>query len=258
MTEQSSPTRVIPASPAAWRRDTLRSVGCRSCSGLVVRSSVSPGQFPAGVQTSPRELGSMAWALAPLVTVGLAAGPCFAYAARRRRSRALGLAALAYGIVSAAIIWGNIWSPGSAPEVNVGVLAVLMLWTVSSVHALVVRRSVFFGPPEEDAVVAAKDRIQRRDESRRIAAADPRLARELRIGRPDQRSDYDDGGLVDVNHVPEECLTDAGGLDPVLVSRIMEVRAEVGGFDSLHDLEIVVGLDPRSLDEVADRLIFCR
>ena len=63
---------------------------------------------------------------------------------------------------------------------------------------------------------------------------------------------------MDVNHVPEECLRGTDGLDPALVSRIMEVRAQVGGFDSLHDLEVVAGLDPHSFDGVADRLIFCR
>ena len=132
MTEESSPTRVISGGPAAWRHDAFGSEGCPSCAGPGGRSSVSPGHFRAVAPMAPRELGSMAWALAPLVTVGMAAGPCFAYAALRRRSRALGLAALAYGLVTAALVWGNLWSPGSAPEVNVGVLAVLTLWSVSS------------------------------------------------------------------------------------------------------------------------------
>jgi DNA uptake protein ComE-like DNA-binding protein len=228
------------------------------CSVLRPQSSVAPGPFRPVVAPSPTELGSIGWALAPLVTVGMAAGPCFAYAAVRRRSRAFALAALVYGIASAAIVWGNVWRPGSTLDMNIGVVAVLMLWTLSTVHALAVRQRVFFGPVLDDAVVAAKERIRRRDESRRIAATDPRLARELRIGRPDQPSDYDDGGLVDVNHVPGEYLRATGGLDAALVSRIVEARQQVGRFDSLHDLELVAGLDPRSLDEVADRLIFCR
>ena len=168
------------------------------------------------------------------------------------------MAALAYGLASAAIVWGNVWSPGGAIELNAGVLAVLVLWSVSTVHALMARQTVFFGPAEEDAVVAARDRMRRRDESRRIAASNPLLARELGIGRPVQPSDYDDGGLVDVNHVPEECLRETHGLDPAVVGKIIEARAHLGGFDSLHDLEMIVGLEPRMLDEVADRLIFCR
>lgn len=227
------------------------------CSVLRARSSAAPAQLPSVVSMSPSELGSIGWALAPLVTVGMAAGPCFAYAAVRQRSRVFAAAALVYGVVSAAIVWGNVWSPGNTLDMNMGVVAVLLLWTVSTVHALAVRHSVFFGPVRDDTVVAAKERIRRRDESRRIAATDPRLAKELRIGRPDQPSDYDDGGLVDVNHVPEEYLRDTGGLDAALVNRIVEARQQVGRFDNLHDLEMVAGLDPRSLDEVADRLIFC-
>lgn len=213
---------------------------------------------PPAAALTPNELGSLGWALAPLVTVGMAAGPCFAYAAVRRRSRAYTLAALAYGLASAAVVWGNVWSPGGDLELNAGVFAVLLLWTVSSVHALASRRRVFFDPEEDDAVMAARDRIRRRDESRRIAVTDPRLAKELGIGRPDRPSDYDDGGLVDVNHVSEEYLSLSGVLDEALVRRVVEARAHVGGFDSLQDLEMVVGLDPCSLDEVADRLIFCR
>jgi DNA uptake protein ComE-like DNA-binding protein len=258
MIEYSGVSQANARNAAASRRGDGGNDAYPPYLGLGPWSSVPPGQFPALVHPSPTELGSIGWALAPLVTVGMAAGPCFAYAAVRRRSRAFAMAALAYGIVSAAIVWGNVWSPGSTLSINAGVLAVVALWTVSTVHALAVRQSVFFLPTEEDAVVAAKDRIRRRDESRRIAATDPRLARELQIGRPDLPSDYDDGGLIDVNHVPEEYLRDAGGLDAALASRIMEARRQVGGFDSLHDLEMVVGLDPRSLDEVADRLLFCR
>ena len=38
------------------------------------------------------------------------------------------------------------------------------------------------------------------------------LAQELKIGRPDLPRDYDDGGLVDVNHVPAAILAARLGL----------------------------------------------
>jgi DNA uptake protein ComE-like DNA-binding protein len=218
-----------------------------------------PGQFPDPVPMAPRELGSVGWALAPLITAGMAAGPCFAYAAVRLRSRALGLAAAGYAAVSALIVWGDSWNSNSTFEIDLGVVAVLTLWGMSTAHALAIRRALFFGDAhEDDAVVAAKDRIRRREESRRIAVTDPRLARELRIGRPDQPSAYDDGGLVDVNHVPVECLSGMGVIGSELAHRIVEARDLVRGFDNRDDLEAVIGLDPRSLDEVSDLLIFCR
>ena len=187
MTEETSPTRVISGGPAAWRHDAFGSEGCPSCAGPGGRSSVSLGHYRAAAPMAPRELGSMAWALAPLVTVGMAAGPCFVYAALRRRSRASGLAALAYGLVTAALVWGNLWSPGSAPEVNVGVLAVLTLWSVSSVHALAVRRSVFLARSSKTPSSQRRSGSGGATSRLRIAVTDPRLARELRIGRPTNR-----------------------------------------------------------------------
>ena len=255
-----------PSNPpeAAW--------ACCPCS---VDGDVRVGFGPSWVRSSPpacqtglvagqvpmtaRELASVGWAFAPLVTIGMAAGPCFAYAAVRRRSRALALAAVAYGALSASVVCGSAWGWGSDLEVKLGVVSVLLLWVASSAHALAVRRTVFFGGGQmDDAVVAATERIRRRDESRRIVATDPRLARELRIGRPDQPSAYDDGGLVDINHVPAECLRAIGGVDGDLADRIVATRDLVGGFDNRHDLEAVMGLDPSSLDEVGDLLIFCR
>jgi hypothetical protein len=257
MTEGSRFITALIGGTSAWRRDG----GGPSASLSAPVPTRTVANVPAAwrvVAASPSELGSLAWALAPLVTVGMAAAPCFAYAAVRCRSRVLALAAGAYALVSAAIVWGNVVRPGSILELDIGVCAVLLLWTVSSLHALAVRHSVFVTVPEEEAVVAAKDRIRRRDESRRIAATDPRLARELGIGRPDRPSSYDDGGLLDVNHLAGACLRDTGGLDAAVVNRIIDARNEVGSFDGLHDLELLAGLDPGSLDEVADRLVFCR
>jgi hypothetical protein len=213
---------------------------------------------PPALRPPPDEVGSLVWAASPLVTVGMAAGPCFAYAAVRHRSRAFAGAAVVYAGASVAVVWNNIVHPGSLFGLDAGVAAVLGLWTVSSVHALAVRRRVFRAPVQDEAVTAAKDRIRRRDEARRLVARDPGLARELGIGRPDQPSDYDDGGLIDVNHVPGECLRLRGGLDAAVVRTIIATREKVGRFDGRHDLEILAGLDPDTLDEVADRLIFCR
>ena len=45
-----------------------------------------------------------------------------------------------------------------------------------------------------------------RREARRLQQDNPVLAQELKIGRPDLPRGYDDGGLVDVNHVPAAIL----------------------------------------------------
>jgi hypothetical protein len=253
LTGAAAPSAVVPERTGAARAD-----GSAPADAPPTSSSVPRPLSPSALRLPPDEVGSLVWAALPLVTVGMAAGPCFAYAAVRRRSPAFAGAAVAYVGASVAVVWNNVVHPGSLFGLDAGVAAVLGLWTVSSVHALAVRRRVFRAPVQDEAVIAAKDRIRRREEARRLVARDPGLARELGIGRPDQPSDYDDGGLLDVNHVPEECLRVQGGLDAAMVRTIIATREKVGRFDGRHDLEILAGLDPDILDEVADRLIFCR
>jgi hypothetical protein len=62
------------------------------------------------------------------------------------------------------------------------------------------------------ALAAAKDKLERRKEARHLAATNPALARDLKIGRPDLPRDYDDGGLVDVNNVPVGVFSSGLGL----------------------------------------------
>ncbi len=256
MTEDLQPTAVAPTSPGSSVPGDLHAGGRPY---RLPGSYPPPGQFPNNFPMTPKELGSIGWALAPLLTIGMAAAPCFAYAAVRARRWALGLAAAGYAAVSGFVVWGGAWNSDGNVQINLGVVAVLLLWGGSTAHALAIRRSLFFGDePEDDAILAAKERLRRRDESRRIVATDPRLAKELRIGRPDQPSSYDDGGLVDVNHVPAHYLSGLGLIGPDLALRIVEARDLVGGFDNRSDLEAVLGLDPRSLDDASDLLIFCR
>ncbi len=54
--------------------------------------------------------------------------------------------------------------------------------------------------------------MRSRQQARELADSNPALARELGIGRPDIPHEYDDGGLVDVNHVPGGVLASSLGL----------------------------------------------
>jgi hypothetical protein len=106
------------------------------------------------------------------------------------------------------------------------------------------------------AVSDAMKRMEARGRARHILARNPELAGELGIGRPDLPRTFDDGGLVDVNHVPVPRLAALLGLDGQLTRKITEVRQEVGGFSSAADVEVTLGLPPGRLDEVKDRLLF--
>jgi hypothetical protein len=82
--------------------------------------------------------------------------------------------------------------------------------------------------------VAALQARQRRYEAKAIAARDVNLARELRIGRPDLPRQYDDGGLVDLNHVPGPIMVQLLGLAEADAAQVLEGE---GGSLALHAVD---------------------
>src|SRR5581483_1197255 len=115
------------------------------------------------------------------------------------------------------------------------------------------------GVPEaatnERVLEAARGRIARRAAAVRLARADPLLARELRIGRPDLPREYDDGGIVDVNHVPGAVLEAHLGLTPDEIASLLSARDHLGAFSSLDELSAYCGLKPDRVDEFRDRIM---
>jgi DNA uptake protein ComE-like DNA-binding protein len=112
------------------------------------------------------------------------------------------------------------------------------------------------GDANAQAIAAANLRRDLRRRAREQAAQDPLLARELRIGRPDLPRQYDDGGLVDLNHAPPAALTVLTGLTPQIAERIVSTREHVGRFSSAEDLVATVGLHPDLTPELKEYGIF--
>ena len=141
--------------------------------------------------------------------------------------------------------------------IGLGIALLLITMGTATAHALAVRGEVAVVVGDNDRhVSAAKERLRRRSEARKLATSDPVLAHELRIGRPDLGGDFDDGGLVDVNHSPSEVLEALPGVDRQIADRIVSARAELGGFTSLDELSVSLDLPPAQLDGIADRLLF--
>jgi hypothetical protein len=107
-----------------------------------------------------------------------------------------------------------------------------------------------------EAVARAKSRLERRKEARRMVAAQPDLARDLKIGRPDLPRDYDDGGLVDVNHVPSAVLSAQLGLASAEVTDVLTARERLGRFTSADELCAYTQLSPDRVDELRELMIF--
>lgn len=108
----------------------------------------------------------------------------------------------------------------------------------------------------ELALITARARMHRRQQARQLAQDNPVLARELAIGRPDMPHDYDDGGLVDVNHVPGDVLASFLGLTPAESAAVAATRDQLGRFSSPEELSAYAQLAPDRVETVRDWMLF--
>lgn len=217
--------------------------------------------MPAPMPVPPGESQGVLWALVPFLTFGFGTPFSFLYAAAKRHSWSLGVTGAGYGGASITIF--ALFLSGEAPLVALGMLLMTTLWIMGTVHTFAVRPSVFprKTPRErlnQHAIKIAKYRRMLREEARALAAEDPALATDLRLGRPDLPRTYDDGGLVDVNHVPAPTLALLPGMTDELVERITRVRRERGGFVSVEELAIDADLPPDLVQHIAEYTIFLR
>ncbi|GAA2425400.1 hypothetical protein GCM10010191_42120 [Actinomadura vinacea] len=221
-------------------------------------------RVPSDSMPPGRAAMSVTWAALPFLTLGYATPFTFAAAALWRRSAHLTAASAAYiavFVLMLTLLPGIDKEPGGT-QGSVGVLTFLLA-VVGCGHAFAIRRKVFdphglSGVDNEAAIEAVRRQRALRQKARALAAGDPGLAKELRIGRPDLPRQYNDGGLVDVNHAPAEALTLLPGVTPELAVKIERVRAETGGFMSAEELAALAGLPPALTSEVADYAVFIR
>ncbi|MFA1542288.1 helix-hairpin-helix domain-containing protein [Actinomadura monticuli] len=221
-----------------------------------------PPPPPPPMLPLPSEATSgMLWAFVPFITLGYGTPFSFLYAALRRGSWQLGATAAGYGVGTATVL--AMVQTGNQFLTVLGSFLAILLWLAGTGHAFAVRTSVFPGgaprsQQNERAIEVAKYRRTLREQARALAAEDPALARELRIGRPDVPRTYDDGGLVDVNHAPREILEALPGMTPEMVDRVLHRREEQGGFLSAEEMAVDADIPPDALPEMADFTIFLR
>jgi hypothetical protein len=207
------------------------------------------------------------WAL-PVFSCGLLSFvPPIVIAAKLKQSRAWRLA----GALTVAWFLGvaltssqpdgadNIWTTS-------GALLYLTAWIGAVVYGLVMgpkldwspRTSTMVAPsydPNPAAIAGVQAARRKREQAREMARRDPQMARDLRIGRPDLPRQYDDGGLVDMNSVPEETMTRWLGLSVAQSAQLVEARQQLSRFEHVEDLVNLAGLEPSTYDQVKDRII---
>jgi hypothetical protein len=227
-----------------------------------VRAAGRLTHYPGAIDDGRRVPMPWLMAVLPVVTMGFGAAAPFFFAGVRTGRRRLTLVAVLY--MALVVAWVAFMSTGREDvwHAFAGLGAILALGCVATGHAFALRRPSGWGRSlvglaPRDPLAVGRARLERREHARRIARDDPQLADELRIGRPDLRRYFDDGGLVDVNHVPADVLAALPDVTPELASAIVASRQHLGSFDSVDDLSVLLDVPPRLVDGLRDVLI-CR
>lgn len=96
----------------------------------------------------------------------------------------------------------------------------------------------------------------RREHARYLLYHYPTARGELRIGRPDLPRGYDDGGLVDINSVPEHVVVELPGLSPSQAQHLVLDRRVRGPYTSMEELAARCLLPPAISDPLRELLLF--
>jgi hypothetical protein len=198
----------------------------------------------AGAAPQPTQRRIPWWFLFPLLTFGTATFALVGYGGWRLRSRGHVAAAAGYFLLLTGFVAGVQFTAPDVVGVIDAVLVPLFLvnWLVGSAHVgwlelqLQSRRFAAASNPAPDpALLTAQQRLARREQARTLLVDNPALAAELRIGRTDLGRRYEDGGLVDINNVPDVIAKELE-LPSIVAEQIVAQRTRVGGFHSADDL----------------------
>ncbi len=230
------------------------------------------GHFQATNNKLPQSSSHLWWVWSPVYTLGIVVFIPALHAAIKLRRRDLWYwaAGLTGGNVISWILMAS--GPSNADESTalqtVGATIAMVLAVVGTIQAFRTREAVFGSsrpaaadpstgtqPVLDPAIANSLAARKRRQESVALSIKDPSLARDLRIGRPDLSRQYYDGGLVDVNHVPEAVLVSHLGLTRDQARTVIAARDHLGGFASTNELCSLANLPPQTLDAIRDRIV---
>ncbi len=216
-------------------------------------------------------IGSLWYLAVPVLTVGLFTFVPFLHAAIRLRRISLWLTTVLFALVAGGTIYVSGQPDGTVPDAvdSVFVIAVLGTLVVGTTLLTRLRSEVYhLGGPSPGAALTADSAPEadpavrqvlqaraKRAQARELAASDPLLARELRIGRPDLQGDYDNGGLVDIASAPETVIAQVLDLPPEQAAGIVAVRDLAMTVDDLFTL---TDLPVTTWDVIRDRAVIIR
>lgn len=228
----------------------------------------APPGGPAPVSTNRSRTGPLQWfarggwyVFVVVLSLGMLSFVPFVHAATRTRRPLMWLWVVLYttAVVTMFLLTGS---------VDIGGFAIGLM-IVASIHAIVLRPQVWpalrapapplrpavAGTPTDPAVAAVLAARARREDARRLAAADPQMARELGIGRPDLPRAYDDGGLVDLNSAPARAIAHTCGIDPAVATLIVDARSAGITFATVDDVFSFAEIPYTLWDRIRDRAL---
>jgi DNA uptake protein ComE-like DNA-binding protein len=195
------------------------------------------------------------WPYLSLIPIGLGAwAPIYAgVKARQAVWTALGV------LWTLVVIAGFIKDSTGGQSGNDGIAGMLLIvgWAGAIATSFIIRGAYErqMASPLREATEEAEQRLADRRRALEIATSNPALASEIGIGRPD-RAGAAAAGLVDVNNAPAGALETLPGIDDQLATRIVEARAQTGGFSSLEDLGTVLDLSGDTVDALRGECVF--
>ena len=212
----------------------------------------------ASVTPSRGWLWRKGWLLLTL-PLGFTTWAAFLYIGiRARRRRWLAWAGLYVGLVVGSGILDAPRHP-SATAKAVAAILLLLCWVGGGIHALAISNDAerrikgAFDPTLE----AARRRVERRIEGRRLLEQDLALAKEVGVGRPDQPN-ADSFGLVDVNHASAQAIALLPGVTTEIARQIIDARDQTRPFSSADDMGTLLQLPPHVIDEMREQAVYVR
>ncbi|MEU9737869.1 AfsR/SARP family transcriptional regulator [Micromonospora chersina] len=204
----------------------------------------------AGTATVLVSFGSLTWA----VVLGYALW---------RRSWRLALAGIGYFLLVFSVFVLAVSSP-ETEEISDGeaiylIVAMGTCWLLGTAHVVLLNPTLWAavgglfwtGRQRTD-----EQRRLRREQARYLLHHYPAARVDLRIGRPDLLRTYDDGGLVDVNAVPDPVLATLPGLTVDQRRQVAVDRWLRGPYGSLEELAGRCHLPPAAAETLRDVLLF--
>ncbi|MFG2110218.1 AfsR/SARP family transcriptional regulator [Micromonospora chersina] len=204
----------------------------------------------AGTATVLVSFGSLTWA----VVLGYALW---------RRSWRLALAGIGYFLLVFSVFVLAVSSP-ETEEISDGealylIVAMGTCWLLGIAHVVLLNPTLWAavgglfwtGRQRTD-----EQRRLRREQARYLLHHYPAARVDLRIGRPDLLRTYDDGGLVDVNAVPDPVLATLPGLTADQRRQVAVDRWLRGPYGSLEELAGRCHLPPAATETLRDVLLF--